>query len=123
MEGRIIATANLSDKGYIELIFLQEDVTLDVEEVSYGWKLATEISPEKNIPVLLMTGKWSLITKDSRDYLSEELDKWPSVAIVVNNMGQRLMGQIVISITGKSERIKIFDNEEKARAWIEAKVS
>jgi hypothetical protein len=112
------AKATLVDNSFIELIFLRENVTLDVKEVTEGWEMARELSPEKQKPVLLITGKWTLLEKEARDYVMNELKTWPAVAIMVDNLGQRIMGQAVINVIGKSSRIKLFEKEAKAKAWL-----
>jgi hypothetical protein len=118
-----IAIANLSDNNYIELTFLRENITLDVNEVKHGWEKAKKISPEKKMMVLLKTGKWTLLEKEARSYVITELKTWPAVAVVVDNIAQRIMGQVVINMTGKGNQIKLFNNEVKAKEWLIGKLS
>lgn len=113
-----VATANLSVEGIIHLTFLREDITLDVNEVIAGWEMAHALSPDKTAFVLLKTGRWTLLEKEARDFVMSELQTWPAVAIVVDNMGQRVMGQVVINMTGKGNKIKLFDAEDKAKEWL-----
>jgi hypothetical protein len=40
-----------------------------------------------------------------------ELGSWPAVANVVDNLSQRILGQMVINMTGKDSLIKLLDNE------------
>lgn len=118
-----IAKATLVDEVYIELKFLRENITLDVDEVMEGWGKAQELSPDKKNPVLVVTGKWTLLEKAARDFVMNELKTWPLVAFKVDNLGQRIMGHVVINLSGKGNRIKLFDNEVKAREWLIAKTS
>lgn len=118
-----IAKANLSVEGIIHLTFLREDITLDVNEVIAGWEMAHALSPDKKVPVLLMTGRWTLLEKEARDFVMQELQTWPAVAIVIDNMGQRVMGQVVINMTGKGNKIKLFDGEQKAKEWLVSKMT
>ncbi|MES2837763.1 MAG: hypothetical protein V4667_09595 [Bacteroidota bacterium] len=118
-----IATATLVNKDYIELTFLRENITLDVNEVKEGWSKAQKLSPDKKTAVLLKTGKWTLLENEARNYVMNEFKTWPCVAIVVDNLGQRLMGQVVINLTGKSNQIKLFENELKAKEWLINKIS
>lgn len=113
-----IATANLSDNDYIELTFLRENITLDINEVIVGWEKAKKISPDKKAMILLKTGKWTLLEKEARNYVMNELKTWPAVAVVVDSLGQRLMGQVIINMTGNSKQIKLFDNEVNAKTWL-----
>ena len=113
-----IATAFLVDNKYIELTFLRENITLDKNEVKTGWEKAHKLSSDKKISVLLKTGKWTLLEKEARVYVMSELKTWSRVAIVVDNLGQRIMGQVVINLTGKRSQIKLFENETKAKKWL-----
>ena len=118
-----IAIAKLSDNDYIELTFLRENITLDVNEVMEGWEKAKKISPDKQAMVLLKTGKWTLLEKEARYCVMAELKTWPAVAVVVDNLAQRIMGQVVINMTGKGNHIKLFNNEVKATEWLKGKLS
>lgn len=113
-----IATVNLFHDNCIELTFLRENITLDVNEVRYGWQKAKELCPNKNKKVLLKTGKWTLLESDARNYVMDELKTWPAIAIVVDNLGQRIMGNFVVNMTGKGGSIKLFDNSTKAKEWL-----
>ncbi|MFN0031925.1 MAG: hypothetical protein ACKVOR_07185 [Flavobacteriales bacterium] len=117
-----IATATLVDNIFIELTFLRENITLGVNEVADGWAKAQKLSPDKKYAVLLKTGRLTLLEKEARDYVLNELKIWPFVAIVVDNLGQRIMGQVIINMTGKGSHIKIFEKEAKAKEWLLGKV-
>jgi hypothetical protein len=118
-----IATAHLFENEFIELTFLRENITLDVNEVMEGWEKAKQLSPDKKAMVLLKTGQWTLLEKEARDYVITELQTWPAVAVVIDNLGQRIMGHVIINITGKGNQIKLFENEVKAKAWLKGKLS
>lgn len=117
-----IANAHLSSEGYIILEFLQEDITLTKNEVEIGWKKALEIDPLKKHAVCLVTAKWSLLDADARTFVIKEIKSWPSVAIVVHNLGQKLIGNFAIQVTGKSKNIRIFENETDAKIWLKARM-
>lgn len=118
-----IAIAKPSPDGFIELTFLRESITLDVNEVMYGWGKAQNLSPDKNTMVLLKTRKWTLLEKEARDFVMKELKTWPAVAVVVDNLGQRIMGQVVLNMVGKRNQIKLFDDDVKAKEWLIEKLS
>ncbi|MDI1356375.1 MAG: hypothetical protein PSX36_15775 [bacterium] len=113
-----IANAHLTDKGYILLEFLQENVTLSKNEVVYGWELVRGIDPLKKYPVFLKTAKWSLIDKEARIFVISEIRSRPSVAILVHNLGQKLMGNFAVKLTGNSKNIRIFESESEAISWL-----
>ena len=47
-----------------------------------------------------------------------EIKQWPKVAVITSNTGQKLMGQIVINLTGYKNKIKLFESEVKAIEWL-----
>ncbi len=107
--------------GYIELVFTKESCTLEIDEVRDGWMKAKQLSPEKKLNILLITGKWSLLDKESRAFVVSEFKTWPHVAIVVDNMGQRLMGKVILNITGRGNHTKLFEKKEVAIEWLISK--
>lgn len=115
------ATAILLGPDLIELSFLQENTTLTVREVRQGWEKAQALSPEKNASILLKTAKFTLLEKEARDFLMTELPAWPVVAIVVHSLSQRIMGQFVINMSGRGQRIRLFDTEFKALNWLQGR--
>ncbi|MCA0428889.1 MAG: hypothetical protein LCH32_00140 [Bacteroidetes bacterium] len=118
MQANEIVKVSIIENKIIELNFLQENITLTVEQVKLGWDYAKEISPTKSLNVLVKTGKWTLLEKDARDYVMNEFKLWPKVAVIVSNFGQKIMGQIIINLTGNKQKIKLFDNETKAIDWL-----
>lgn len=118
-----IAKAILLEHHLIELVFLQENITLDLIDVTLGWEKAKQLSPDKKAMVLLKTGKWTLLEKEAREFVMNEFKTWPAVAVVVDNLGQRLMGQIIINMIRSSNHVKLFDNETKAKEWLKGKIS
>lgn len=117
-----IANAKLNPLGYIELSYFQQDITLSLSEVKYGWDLAEALDPEKKTGVYLKTAPWSLLDKEARNYAIHEIKARPFVAILVHNLGQRLMGNFVVSLTGKSTRVKIFEKDDTAKTWLLEKI-
>lgn len=115
-----IAQANLLDNECIELVFLRENITLDIDEVVQGWKKAREIAPDKNKKILLKTGKWTLLENKAQAYVKNELKTWLAVAIVVDNLGQKIMGNFIINMTNKNNSIKLFNDETLAKEWLKS---
>lgn len=112
------AKAHISEQGYIELEFLEEDTVLTLKDVSIGWELAKKIDSQKKHGVYLKTAKWSLLDKEARNFVITELKSWPIVAILVHNLGQKLMGNFAINLIGGSKNIRIFENETQAISWL-----
>ncbi len=115
------AKAYITPKGYIELEFIEEDVILGVTDVKTGWELAKKLDPLKKHAVYLITAKWSLLDKEARAFVIKEIHSWPFVAILVHNLGQKLMGNFAVNLSGKSKSIKIFENEKLALSWLAEK--
>jgi len=115
-----IAQANILDNECIELVFLRENITLDIDEVKQGWQKAREIAPDKNKKILLKTGKWTLLENEAQTYVKNELKTWLAVAIVVDNLGQKIMGNFVINMAAKRNSIKLFNDETLAKEWLKS---
>jgi hypothetical protein len=113
-----IASANLLPEGIIELIFLQENVTLTKGDVSTGWALAESLDKNKNTPVLLKSGAWTLLDQDAREFAINEMKFWPRVSVLVHNLGQKLLGTVAIKWMGQSSSIKLFESEKEALNWL-----
>ena len=113
-----IASANLLPEGIIELIFLQENVTLTKGDVSTGWAMAESLDKNKNTPVLLKTGAWTLLDQDAREFAINEMKLWPRVSVLVHNLGQKLLGTVAIKWMGQSSSIKLFESEKEALNWL-----
>jgi hypothetical protein len=113
-----IASANLLPEGIIELIFLQENVTLTKGDVSIGWAMAESLDKNKNTPVLLKTGAWTLLDQDAREFAINEMKLWPRVSVLVHNLGQKLLGTVAIKWMGQSSSIKLFESEKEALNWL-----
>lgn len=115
-----VAQANITTQGYLELEFLQENVTLTKDEVDLGWSYAKELNPSKNMGVILKTAKYSLLDNEARRHAMKEMETWYKVAIVVSNLGQRIMGKVAIKMLSSSRNIRIFDSEDAAIRWIKS---
>jgi hypothetical protein len=113
-----IASANLLPEGIIELTFLQENVTLTKGDVSTGWAMAESLDKNKNTPVLLKTGAWTLLYQDAREFAINEMKLWPRVSVLVHNLGQKLLGTVAIKWMGQSSSIKLFESEKEALNWL-----
>lgn len=107
-----------SSENYIKLQFFRENVTLEREEVAEGWQKASDLDAKKKSNILLLTGKYSLLDKEARAFVVAELSTWPYVAIVIDNTGQRIMGRVILNLTGRGGQIKLFENEMLALKWL-----
>ena len=110
--------ASLAPENYIILNYLQEDVTLNKQEVETGWLQAKAMDPLKSKGVCVITAQYSLLSDEARAFVMKEMRTWPKVAIVVHNLAQILMGNFDLKLSGKSKQIKIFDTKEEARDWL-----
>lgn len=113
-----VATAKISTDGIIVLTFLQQNITLNKDEVQLGWELAFKLDKTKSKPILLKTGEWTLLNNEAREFAMNEMITWPKVAVVVHNLAQKILGSIAIRWLGHSEKIKLFDSEEIALHWL-----
>ncbi|HQQ93293.1 MAG TPA: hypothetical protein PLQ93_01965 [Bacteroidia bacterium] len=117
-DARKVARASLHRDGYLELEFLEEDITLDKKDVEAGWKEALILDPQKIKAVYLKTAKWSLIDNKAINHVISEIKARPKVAILVHNLSQKLMGNFTLNLLGKSKNTKLFDSDSEARNWL-----
>ncbi len=117
-----IAIAKKRRDGILELVFLQENKTLNLEEVQFGWKLAESLDMQKEACVLLRTGKWTLLDSEAAKFAFTEMKKWTAVAILVHNPAQKLFGSVGLSIVGQSHKLKLYTNETEAENWLKQKM-
>ena len=109
-----IAKAEYLSDRVIKLTFLRENCILGSEEVKKGWGIANKLDKSKNSPILLKTGKWTLLDEEARKSAFIEME----IAILVQNLGQRIMGNFALNLFGDPNKVKIFDKEEKALKWL-----
>ncbi len=118
-----IARARIIDQLYIELEFLEEDVSLCRDDVAKGWHEANSLDPDKKFPVLLLTAKWSLPENEALKQILAEINSRPFVAVVVHDLSQRLIGNFTLNLTGKSKNIKVFASAEEGSIWLSKKIA
>ncbi len=114
----MISVASLASEIYIIIEYLQEDVTLNKQEVEVGWLQAQNLDPYKSKKVCVITAPYSLLSDEARTFVMKEMRSWPKVAVVVHNLAQILMGNFALTLSGKSKQIKIFKNKEEANNWL-----
>jgi hypothetical protein len=117
-----IAIAKKVNKQLIELIFLQENKTLTLDEVKYGWDLAYQLDSTKNSCVLLKTGEWTLLDREAGQFVFNEMKQWSAVAILVHNSAQKILGSVAIGVIGQTNKLKLFGKETDAIHWLESKM-
>jgi hypothetical protein len=113
-----VAAASKRPDGIIDLTFLQQNFTLVKNEVQLGWQLAIKLDETKGMPILLRTGEWSLLDNEAREYAMKEMNTWPKVAVLVNDLGQKILGSSAIKLFGHPDKMKLFDSEETALEWL-----
>ena len=114
-----IAIAKKINPHLIELTFLQENKSLNLTEVQFGWLLANDLDPKKESCIILKTGHWTLLDKEAGEYVFAEMKSWPAVAILVHSSAQRILGSVGIGLTGHSHKLKVFSAEENALKWLD----
>lgn len=117
------ATIKLIKKGIIENV-IHDYVTLDYEQVAEIRSINQKLSDGVHYAVLVDSGLYTSITKEARELsASKEFSKTTlAKALLVRNMGHRLVGQIYIKMNKPHIKTKIFSNREKAIKWLNSQI-
>ncbi len=113
------ATCKLLEVGLINLI-IKNYVEIDAEDMIEIRKINEKLTHNNNYVVLFETGLHSTFTKDARELVSsfEYGQKRKAIAILIDNLSQRIVGNFFININKPSTPTKIFTSKKDALQWL-----
>jgi hypothetical protein len=99
---------------------VKKDALLDAKDLWESRKLSLEYMPGAKFFVLMESEDIFNITKETRDTAaSKEFAKdLCAVALCTNNFSLKLLGSLYIKINKPFSPTKLFNNREKAEAWL-----
>ncbi|HYG52770.1 MAG TPA: hypothetical protein VD905_17825 [Flavobacteriales bacterium] len=105
--------------GIIQVTF-KEGCTLDLELQVRAFEKYTEICSGKRRPFMFEAMDHVTITKEAKEYAVKIEDIAPikASAILVNNLGYKLIAEFYYRINKPRKPFKIFNKEEKAIEWL-----
>lgn len=105
------------------LIAYQDGVVITKEEAVNDYKVYDEFTQRKRVKKLIISGKFTQITSEAREYIQEENKKRSHViiaeAIVTHSMYQKILGNFYLNIVKRKYPMRIFSDIEEAKVWLE----
>ena len=95
------------------------DETVEVKHIEENLNAAKSLVFDPiDCALLIITGERTLLSNEARKYILDRKDEWKAIAVKVNNLGQKLMGNFFLPFRGKSGSFQLFTDEKKALNWI-----
>lgn len=113
------ASCELLEEGLINMV-IKDYVEIDVEDMIAFREINKMLTGGKEYVVLFEAGVHSSFTKEARELVSskEYGENRNAVALVIENMAQRIVGNFYININKPSTTTKIFISREEALVWL-----
>lgn len=93
---------------------------IDVEDIQNIREANLKLSGGKQYVVLVSTGGLSTISKEAMQLISAKdySDKAIAKALLIENLGHRLVGNFYLKVIKPAMKTKIFTDREKALEWL-----
>jgi hypothetical protein len=123
VRGTIKATIYLL-KGDIVKMVPHENVEVDVKDLEDIQRVKFELVGDRKYAVMFVTPSMGVMTKEGRAFASGPLVNRNAVAkaVVIKNLGMRMMTAFFIKFNKPVVEHRIFDNEEDAEAWLRSRL-
>ncbi len=111
-------------KGDIVKMVPNENIEMDEKDLEQIQKIKFEMVGDRKYAVLFVTPAMGVMTKEGRAFASGELVNRNAVAkaIVIQNLGIRMMASFFIKFNKPVVEHRIFDNEKDAIAWLRSRL-
>jgi hypothetical protein len=118
------ATVRLITSGIIENI-IHDYATLEEKDLLEIKRVNKQLSKGQPYAVLVDSGIYTAISKEARELSASKEFAQSTIAkaLLVRNLGQRLVGQFYIKINKPQIRTKIFADREKAIEWLNRQIN
>lgn len=110
-----------------DIEFIEEDIVcityhnlrgnVEGDEAKENYDSALSIRNKEDDRLLVITAKEMLLSKEARQELLIGLKKWKKIAVVVHNLGQKIMGNFIIKLF-LGHPFKTFSSKEEALEWL-----
>lgn len=100
-----------------------ENIEMDVKDLEEIQKIKFEMVGERKYAVLFVTPSMGVMTKEARAFVAGALVNRNAVAkaVVIRNLGMRMMTSFFIKFNKPVVEHRIFDKEEDAIAWLRSR--
>lgn len=106
-------------------VIVNDGANLSVEDMEKIRDLNNTIMEGKKYAVLVDAGDFALISPEAREAIAkpEFSENALGKAILVRNIGQRLVGNVYLNFNKPAMQTRLFKNEAEAMQWLEQLVS
>lgn len=111
-------------KGDVVRIAPFENVEFDVKDLEDVQKVKYSMVSDRKYAVLFITPSMGVMTKEARAFASGPLVNKNAVAkaVVIRNLGMRMMTSFFIKFNKPVVEHRIFDKETEAFAWLRSRL-
>ncbi|MES2799916.1 MAG: hypothetical protein V4638_07855 [Bacteroidota bacterium] len=105
--------------------FVLDYCVIEVEDLLEAKKINQEITKGQPYAAILTFGKMTEVTKEAREQIASLQHKQNVVAkaILVNNIGHRLLGNFYLTVNKPFIKTRIFSNREMALKWLRSQLN
>ncbi len=107
-------------EGEVLFFDYKNNITVELEDVKKAFDLYVEHSENFTCKVLISLGQFSTFEVDARNYAENKIMPTPAQAVVIRNLGQRMLARFYQLLRKDSHPLKFFGNTEDAIDWLES---
>ncbi|MBI3512108.1 MAG: hypothetical protein HY064_15730 [Bacteroidetes bacterium] len=111
---------SLMDNGIVKLV-CGDDVVYDIKEIRENLKCIAEIGKGKRLPVMNVGGKYTLVTKEGREFVAKAEYSRKMISAegyVMRSTAQKMIAGFYMRINKPKMPTRFFTNEEGAIKWL-----
>ncbi|MFZ5554322.1 MAG: hypothetical protein ACOZCO_14480 [Bacteroidota bacterium] len=108
------------EDGILRVIYLEKaEITVEVKKEHH--RLYSELAPFGPLPMLLEIREGVNVTREARSFSKKIEDKQPfsACAVVVDNLGYRILANFYMRFYRPKKPFRVFDNIEAAKNWLQ----
>jgi hypothetical protein len=107
------------DKHIIKLTFCKQEGKVDAKVIKDSYEDAFSLVDSNLKYIYVVTGKYTLLTKEAQKQVGLEGKRWDKQAILIHNLAQRIMGNFVMNRIKGDNRMRLFTKEKDLLDWLE----
>lgn len=112
-------TTGFLEAGIIEIYF-RSGKPIETEDIHELRKINLELSGDKPYVVLVLAEELTNFSKETRELLAsrEFAGRTRAKALVFNGLGQKILGNFYLHVNKPFIKTRLFNDREKAIAWL-----
>ncbi|MCB9225153.1 MAG: hypothetical protein R2780_01145 [Crocinitomicaceae bacterium] len=113
-----VSRIEINDRGFLQITLMDTGKSFDVAEANRQIAAAYELTGGRNYKVLVDTTQSSLSPSSEVKKAIADVEHKIKEAILVNSLGNRILGNIYLKIINRRYPSKIFTDREAAIQWL-----